>query len=174
MRPFFLAASGALLALLAACNSTPARRVVDADEATRAKLFGAISQLEGRWTGTGPDGNPAYTEFAVSSAGSAVREIMMPGTPHEMTNMYTLDGNTLVMTHYCAAGNQPRMRARNIDGNRIEFRFDGVSDLKAPDEVYMGEMTLEIIDKDHVIEHWRSFRGGEPDMNVDIEMTRVR
>ncbi len=44
---------------------------------------------------------------------------MYPGMEHEMTNMYTLDGNTLVMTHYCAGGNQPRMRATGVENGRV-------------------------------------------------------
>ena len=76
----------------------------------------------------GPDGE-GIVEFRVSSNGSAVRELMYPGTEHEMTNMYTLEGNTLVMTHYCAGGNQPHMRASKFENGRLAFEPDGVSDL---------------------------------------------
>ncbi|MEZ6019293.1 MAG: hypothetical protein R3F17_04090 [Planctomycetota bacterium] len=40
-----------------------------------------------------------------------MREIMFPGQPFEMTNVYRLDGNDLCVTHFCAVGNQPQMRA---------------------------------------------------------------
>lgn len=115
-----------------ACRSGAATRVVEADPAQRAQLLAAVSELQGRWVMEGPEG-PAYTEFALTSSGSAVRETMFPGTPHEMINMYALDGNSLVLTHYCAGGNQPRMRAERLVDGRLEFLPDGVGDLKSPE-----------------------------------------
>lgn len=161
-----------LLLSLAACQST--RAVVDADPATREPLLAAMKALEGRWEGEAHEGMQVVHEFKVSSDGSAVRELMFPGMPHEMTNMYTLDGNSLVMTHYCAAGNQPHMRSDGIDGNRIAFQFEGVSDLKSEEEVYMGEMTLVIVDDDHIEQHWKAFRGSELDHATKFELQRVR
>lgn len=158
--------------LAVACNATRQRPVVDADPATREALLSSMAALEGRWQGVAPDGSQGSTVFTVSSAGSAVRELMLEGTEHEMTNMYTLDGNTLVMTHYCAGGNQPRMRATSVEDGRIVFRFDGVQDLKSPDELYMGELTIVRIDDDHIEEHWRAFRAGELDHEMTIAMQR--
>ena len=164
-----------VLALLAsACSTTSAPDVVAADPAARDVLLSTVAALEGRWEGTGPDGKPAYTAFAVSSGGSAVRELMLVGTEHEMTNMYTLDGNDLVMTHYCAGGNQPFMRANGLEGDRIVFHFEDVHDLKAVDEVYMGEMTLVLFGDDRIEQQWRAFKDGELDHEMTIEMQRVR
>ena len=164
--------------LAASCASTTdgstSFQPVEIDSETRAELFGAVSSLEGRWESVGMDGAPAYTEFEVSSAGSVVRECMLKGTEHEMTNMYTLDGNVLQMTHYCAVGNQPHMRATALKDGRIAFEFQNVSDLKSADEIYMGEMTLVIHDKDRIEQQWRSFKGGEPGQEMLIEMKRVR
>ena len=113
-----LAASLSLSLATLACGCATAPTVVDADPARREALLGAVAALEGRWAGKAADlpeeeGPQPYTEFALTAQGTVVREIMMIGEPHEMTNMYALDGNTLVMTHYCSAGNQPRMRARS-------------------------------------------------------------
>jgi hypothetical protein len=166
-----LAVALALTAL--ACQSTSTPNVVQADAAKRDRLLSAVSALEGRWRGASPDGQTQYTEFAVTSAGSVVREVMMPGEEHEMVNMYALDGNSLVMTHYCAGGNQPRMRATSIEDGRMSFVADGVSDLKAKDEIYMGAMTLEIVDEGRIVQHWSALKGGEPDHEMVIEMTRV-
>ena len=161
------------LALCAgACSSTGASGDAPPDPARRETLLGAVKQLEGRWTIEG-EGGPGETEFHVSSAGSAVREVMFPGSPHEMTNMYALDGNALVMTHYCAGGNQPRMRATRLADGRIAFEADGVSDLGAPDEVYMGEMTLVLVDPDHVEQHWRAFQGDQLDHEMVFRLTRA-
>jgi hypothetical protein len=166
-------ATVALCALSFACKTTTEPHVVDADPEQREALLGAVAALEGSWEGKSPDGQTGTSSFAVSSAGSVVVERMMEGTDHEMTNMYSLDGNDLVMTHYCAAGNQPRMRASGIEDGKIDFRYDGVQDLKAADEMYMGEMTLVIVDEDHIEQHWRAYRGTTLDHEMTIPMERA-
>jgi hypothetical protein len=173
--------SATLLSLLAlACQSTApdtsgdAPRVVDVDPAQREALFAAVRSLEGKWQSEGPDGEPSYSTFEVTSAGSAVREVMLPGTEHEMTNMYTLDGNELVMVHYCAGGNQPIMRADSFEDGRLVFRSAGVRDLKAADEVYMGSMTLVVIDADKVEQQWVALKGGEVEHEMTIALERVK
>lgn len=161
-----------LLVALAACQST--RTVVEADSSSREPLFDAVSDLVGRWEGEGDDGMQLVHEIAVTSNGSVVREVMFPGGPHEMTNMYSLDGNSLVMTHYCAGGNQPRMRATSVNGNQLVFASEGVSDLKADDEIYMGAMTLVRVDKDTMEQHWKAFRQDEVDHEAVFRLKRVR
>ena len=90
-----------------------------------------------------------------------------------MTNMYTLDGNSMVMTHYCGGGNQPRMRATEFDGRRLEFRSVSVSDLKNAGDSYMGEMTLVFVDDNYVEQHWTSIENGETSEMGVFQLTRV-
>ena len=168
---------GFTLALsLAACQTSGSHAVVSTDPAIRTPLFEALSALEGRWMGETSEGSTGESQFFVSSGGTAVREIMMPGSDYEMTNMYTLHGNHLLMTHNCAAGNQPHMRATSLEGNRIVFEPLGVSDLKATDEYYMGAMTLVIIDQDNIEQRWASCNNGKRDdaHEMVISMKRVR
>ncbi len=162
------------LALTASCASpSTGLAVVEADESIRAPMFEAVAALEGRWIATTPYGESVH-EFKVSSGGSAIRETMATGEEHEMTNMYTLDGNSLTMTHYCGAGNQPFMRASSLDGNRLVFDFVSVSDLKSADDHYMGAMTLVFVDEDHVQQHWTSINGGEVVEMGAFELRRDR
>jgi len=161
-----------------ACQSTnsSARVVTPATEQQRAALIERIKTLEGTWETTVEGKTQVASVFSVSSNGSAVREIMFPGTPHEMTNMYTMDGDSLLMTHYCAIGNQPRMRARaGADANVIRFETDGVSNLQAADEGYMGALTMTIVDQDHVKANWVHFKDGKSvEGDASFELTRKR
>lgn len=161
------------LPLLLACQSSGDAAFPERDAELRDELFATVAALEGRWEMAGEDG-PQYIEFHVSSNGSAVREVMFPGTANEMTNMYTLDGNSLVMTHYCAGGNQPHMRATSLEDGHLAFTAFGVSDLASPDAVYMGDMTLFIEDEDHVEERWRALTGDTVDHMPAFALTRVR
>jgi len=169
-----------VLALLVAagCASSGHNSVTLASptsDSDRAALLDRVKSLEGTWESTSPEGTHVASVFSVSSAGSVVREVMLPGTPEEMTNMYSMDGSTLLMTHYCAMGNQPRMRATaDPSSNSIHFAFDGVSNLQQAHDGYMGSMTLTIVDKDHVKTAWEYYQNDkEPEVSV-FELTRSK
>ena len=142
------------------------------DAELRTALFDAVSSREGEWTG-----EAGTTTFKVSSMGSVVRELMFPGQEFEMTNMYSLDGNGMTMTHDCGNGNQPHMRAVAVEDGRIAFAPAGVSDIDETDASYMGSMTLVIVDEDHFEQHWTGITldGAEdPDHSMVFAFERVR
>ena len=66
------------------------------------------------------------------------------------------------------------MRASQLLDGRLEFTSIAVSDLASPDEVYMADMTLVILDEDHIEQHWRAVQGGEVDHMPVFELERVR
>lgn len=148
----------ALLAL-AACQSTPHR--VHADAASASAMFDPIAQLAGDWEGEEAGEAALASHFELTGAGSAVCETMFPGQPHQMTNLYHLDGDRVVLTHYCAIGNQPRMvatDARQTDAGLVyDFNFESVTNLRPEHEAYMGQMTLTIAPDGSVQQAWRSY-----------------
>lgn len=161
IRNTLLAAALATGLGLAGCQSSGPARVSHSAEADAAMLA-PIAALEGEWLILDPEGNEAHgATFKHSSGGSIVREIMFPGHAHEMTNVYHMDGEKLVLTHYCAAGNQPRMVAseaeRTAEGISYHFEFDSVSNLRPEHDHYMGTMTLTLLNDGRIREEWRSF-----------------
>lgn len=139
--------------------------------------FDRIKGLAGEWQTQmpGSDGQPgpaAISTFEVTSNGSAVREVMFKGAEHEMTNLYHLDGSSIVVTHYCAMGNQPRMRATNFGSRDIAFAFDGVSNLRDANQGYMGELTLQMDSPTALTQRWRHFGGKEAAEPTIITYTR--
>lgn len=158
--------------LLAGCQQGPkVQRAASAEE--QRVLLDRVKTLEGKWANAEKPGEVAIV-YQVTSAGTAVRETMMPGSPHEMINMYTMDGPDLVMTHYCAQGNQPRMRAEAGAPTEIKFQPDSVTNLTKSDGMYMGKMTLVMPDADHVEQHWTSLRNGKPTGEHDVVFKLVR
>lgn len=164
------------LAAAAGCAARPhAPRVVDPGPAgAQAELFDRVKSLEGTWTAPGPGGAEMTVVFAPTAGGTAMREIMFPGTDHEMTNLYHPDGAGLLVTHYCASGNQPRMRATRASKGAIEFRFDDVTNLRAADESFMGELTLAFRDDGALVETWRSLVRGAPAGEKTFTLTRKK
>src|ERR1700731_1514392 len=77
------------------------------------------------------DGTLTQVSLRVTSRGNALvhemKEVGKPDDPtrydHPLTMLY-LDGDRLLLTHYCDAGNRPRMAGKlSPDGKKIEFDF---------------------------------------------------
>src|ERR1700733_13839310 len=92
-----------------------------------------MKKLAGTWVTADKDGKPTdqvASIIKVTAGGSAVHETIFPGQPHEMVSVYTVDGQDLIMTHYCVLGNQPRMKADpNSSANQVVFQFAGGGNL---------------------------------------------
>ena len=74
-------------------------------------------------------GKLAQFELRVTSRGHAfVHELSVSGIPDHPVTLFYLDGDRLLLTHYCDAGNRPRMVAKaSTDGKTLEFDFLDVS-----------------------------------------------
>jgi hypothetical protein len=120
------------------------------------KAFDAIRNMPGTWEGKTADGRAVRVSFKVTSGGSAVMSEILGTGPEDMISMFHLDGpNRLLMTHYCGAGNQPRMEASiSPDGKRITFAFVDATNLASPDAGHMQRMILTLVDDNHHTEEW--------------------
>ncbi len=159
-------------AWLAAC-AAPAPSGPPQPPEHAAAMLAAIGSLAGDWDGL-HDGQPVSTRFEPSSHGTAVRELLFVGTPEEMTNVYHLDGDSLLVTHYCALGNQPRLRARRLEAGRLEFTLDSVTNRASPDAPVMGALVLELVDPDHMVERWTASGKGTSEPGTEFRFTRRR
>ena len=113
--------------------------------------------------------------YKVTSAGSAVMETLFPGTPHEMVTMYHLDGPDLMLTHYCAAGNQPRMKLeKSDDPSKLVFKFSGGTNMDPTKDAHMHDLTITFIDNDHFRSEWTSYDDGKKSGVHTFEMKRKK
>lgn len=151
-----------------------------ASDTTKAS-FEKLKTLAGTWQMENPEKKGEWNDaitFSVTSGGNVVREIMFAGAPHEMTNTYHLDGDSVVVTHYCAVGNQPTMRATtsNQNGNTMHFVFDHVSNYTGSDQTVMCDLTLTLNSQDTINENWKSCVDGKlsDQHNVGIELRRKK
>src|SRR5262245_34020306 len=63
-----------------------------------------MKSLAGTWVIADEDGKPTdqvASIIKVTAGGSVVHETLFPGQPQEMVSIYTVDGQDLIMTHYC-------------------------------------------------------------------------
>jgi hypothetical protein len=139
-----------------------------------------LKKLAGEWVAEDADGKPTNTlvsVFKVTAAGSAVQETIFPGQPHEMMSVYHLDGKDLLMTHYCAAGNQPRMKLdpKGKD-NELKFSFVSGTNLDPAKDMHMHEGSITLIDDDHIQWTWVGYMEGKPvkDHHVSLKLVRKK
>ena len=138
--------------------------------------FDALKALVGEWEGKAvQDGKelPGTTRATIRlvSGGSVVMLITAPGTSHEMVTMFHRDDGALLATHYCAAMNQPRMRARAGDPGAIAFEFQDGTNLKT----HPGRMEglVMAMPKPGVhLETW-TYRDGATTSTMRMELARV-
>jgi hypothetical protein len=139
--------------------------------------FERFKQLAGEWVGVSdkPEHAGGGAVFKVTSAGSAVEETMMPGTPYEMINMIHPDGDDIVLTHYCAEGNQPQMKAPDkIEGKDVAFQFVRGGNMKSINDSYMHSVTYTFVDKDTLRTKWVNYDHGKPAGTVVFEYKRKK
>jgi hypothetical protein len=90
------------------------------------KAFEKLKTLSGSWGGT-IMGVPINFTIRTASSGTAILQegntAKGPTPDHEIT-MFYLDGDRLLATHYCDAGNRVNMEGKiSDDGKSVEFSF---------------------------------------------------
>lgn len=155
----------------------PEKHMAPAAE-TPSPDFDRLKSLAGEWEGTARQGADPKTlvtraTIKVVSGGSAVMLTTDPGTPHEMVTMFHRDGEALLATHYCAAMNQPRMKARSgAPAGTLAFEFlDGTN--LGPHPGRMQALVLTLPDADHQTQTW-TYRGEGQESTSTFELKRAR
>lgn len=156
-------------------DETPKTPKAPADAANAT--FERLKKLAGTWVEADNEGKPTDKVVGVvkvTAAGSAVHETIFPGEPQEMVSVYHRDGNDVVMTHYCALGNQPHLKADpKSASNQIHWMFAGGTNLDPAKDMHMHESTVTFIDDDHIEIMGVAWAGGKP-IDHCMKMTLVR
>ncbi|MBI4161745.1 MAG: hypothetical protein HY509_04780 [Acidobacteria bacterium] len=137
-----------------------------------ASAFERLKSLAGEWHGRDPEGNPVRVSYAVVSGGSALVETLAPAKEPSMVTVYHLDGDRLMMTHYCGSGNQPRMLAEVPAGEiqDLTFAFLDATNLAKPSDGHMESLAFTFPDGDHVSQVWTwSEAGKKTETTFDLE-----
>lgn len=169
-----------LLAVAAAsCASTTASLSSVGDTKAAESGMASLKALAGTWAGTVDMGGQKTTmesHWRVTAGGTAVEETLFAGTPHEMVSVFHRDGSRLLMTHYCAAGNQPRMRcvspAADTAAGKFAFEMQDITNLASPDALRMQHATFEVLPTGELRETWTAVANGKADHTVEFTFSR--
>jgi hypothetical protein len=122
-------------------------------ESDAHKSFDFLKGMEGNWAGKNQQGQPIQVTFRMTAGGSALMSEILGRGPENMITMFHMDGDRLLMTHYCGAGNQPRMKVISSDAKSVSFEFfDGTN--IGPGDGHMQHVTFTEPDADHHVEEW--------------------
>ena len=138
------------------------------------KSFDQLKSLVGTWEGKNSQGEPVQVSYRLTAGGSALMS-EITGHGENMITMFHLDGaNRLLMTHYCAAGNQPRMQASSSsDGKSISFNFVDGTNLDNSHRGHMDHVVFTIPDASHHTEDW-NFVGDGKETRELFELQRAK
>jgi hypothetical protein len=161
-----LAAFAPLLGAQEPKKTEPLPTPAPAPAGSGAAAFEKLKTLAGDWVEVEPKMGPAghvAESYRLTGAGSALVSTLAGGTPHEMVSVCHRDGNDLVMTHYCAAQNQPRMRAKTVTGNVIALDFDGGTNVDPAKDMHIHAVKIELLGPDEIREEWIGWKDGKPE-----------
>jgi hypothetical protein len=148
-------------------------------EGDKNARFEQFKQLAGEWVGTASEpletGKEVHVKYKVTAAGSAVVETLLPDTDHEMVTVIYPDGDDIALTHYCAMGNQPHMKAdAKGAADKVGFKFVSCSNMKSDKEGHMHEVTYTFVDRDTLKAEWVHYHDGKAAGTVTFELKRKK
>ena len=137
-----------------------------------------LKKLAGTWVAADENGKPTdqvVSVVKVIGGGAVVHETLFPGQAQEMVSVYHRDGADLVMVHYCALGNQPRMKADpKSPANQIRWQFAGGTGFDPAKDLHMHEGTVTFVDDDHIEFGGVAWVNGKPAPDHCATMKLVR
>lgn len=138
-------------------------------------LFEKMKSLSGEWKGKSTKGWTETIKVDVIAGGSVIRFVSFDAHPGEtMQTMLHLDGDRLVLTHYCIARNQPRLVATDITARGATFEFLDGTGMASRDAGHMDKVVYDFIDGDHFTSRWTWYQKGEERWLEQIEHERIR
>ena len=146
------------------------------------KSFDKMKTLAGSWEGHPQlvppvpemDGKSAHVAFRVASRGhTLMHDLKVEGLPDNPITMLVVDGDRLLLTHYCDADNRPRMLGKmSADGKTVEFDFLDISGNVKPGHMHHAVFTF--VDENHHIEEWTFMMPGDNPMRVRFDLERKK
>ena len=135
-----------------------------------------LKDWAGQWVGNSTKGWTNNLSISVIARESAIMNISHGAHPGEtMTTMLHMDGDRLLLTHYCVAKNQPRLQATSInkDEDTVTFTYLDGTNMSSRDKGHMDKVIIKFVDNDHFSEKWTWYQDGQENWMEDIIYERV-
>lgn len=160
---------GLLMMVLVLCSTLGVTQQISAaitaaaqDKSPSEIAFDRLKGLVGTWDVVEKFSSKKFTaRYTMTGGGSVLMEDLSG-----MTTAYHLDKDTLLLTHYCGVGNQPRMRVKTVanNGRQISFEMYDITNLKNPDAYRSTSLEVQFHDAgtaDLSYGGWSAARGAQ-------------
>jgi len=133
-----------------------------------AAAFHRLQSLAGEWQGTDDHGMEAHSEFKLGAGRTVVIETLSAMHMEPMLTLYSLDGDSINLAHYCPTNNQPRMRATpSSDPVKVLiFEFTGAGNLADEATGHQHRLVMRFDDDNHITESWTWRANGKDTLMV--------
>ena len=128
-----------------------------------------FKSFQGRWSILA-DGKllPIEMIYEVGSKGSIVTEHF-----GKELSVFYVDGTTLLMTHFCNAANQPRLRLKQSSPpGRYEFEMFDITNLPSPSADHVQRIIYKLRDERH-LELEIVWKHGDSESSEKYTLTRI-
>jgi len=159
----FLSVSAAV-PLCVATAQTPA--------AMAAPTFAAMKTLVGTWLVVDKPTSSLRIRFYLTAGGTVLVESWeRSGQPYSLT-LYHRDAASLIATHYCPQGNQPRLALMPSSRvNDVRFSFRDATDLDAEREAYLTALAFDLSNPKLIVRR-ESYRQHGLDSQSELRLVR--
>jgi hypothetical protein len=132
-------------------------------------VAGAAGQHEHGAAATGR----SVVSVKTKAAGSAVVHTYAQGTPGEMETVFHMDGDQLLLTHYCALQNAPVLKfVKSNKPGELKFEFQGGTNFDPAIDAHLHASTFVIKDANTIEQNSTVFANGKVNQELKTLLHR--
>lgn len=147
---------------------------VEATDGAAGQALARLAGYAGEWVGTGEGGFQVGWTLEPISGGTALLETLELAPGQTMLTVYHVDGDRLMLTHYCHSWTQPRMQASVIPEplTHLEFEAMDATNVLVSTAAFMRTMRWDLSAPDRFRQTWNQAAVGLQPMPLDFRRGR--
>lgn len=160
--------------LIVACLGLGGRLCAEPAPAS-AQAYEQLHALVGDWEAPLESGKVIRVNYKLMSNNSILVETYQTPSGKETLSVYHLDGRHLLLTHYCAQGNQPRLRydPSKSDAQHLVFDFHDATNLPSKKKEHMAHLEVRLVDAGR-FDQTATYRAGKEAETTTLKFARVK
>ena len=120
-----------------------------------------------------PASGRSVVTVKTKAAGSAVVHQYAQGTPGEMETVFHMDGDQLLLTHYCALQNAPVLKfVKTNKPGEIKFEFQGGTNFDPSVDAHLHASTFIVKDANTIEQNSTVYAGGKVNQELSTLLHR--
>jgi hypothetical protein len=117
-----------------------------AEPITPRAAFAQLQTLVGEWEGKTEKGRALKVSYRLTANNTVLVETWTLGPTRESLTLYHMDNESLLATHYCPVGNQPRLRFKEGgSASLFAFEFASATNLPKPEAAHQHRFEMELL-----------------------------